>query len=112
MRMPSLPRASPAVILSFATLHQLLVAGIIFGWANLVPVLQDQRIFIDRCSDAERAAYLADANKPCSAALVSLNLAVTTGFSAVSFSSVLFGPLQDYFSVFYARCLACVHDWQ
>ena len=108
MRIPSLPRASPAVILSFATLHQLLVAGIIFGWANLVPVLQDQRIFIDRCSDAERAAYLADANKPCSAALVSLNLAVTTGFSAVSFSSVLFGPLQDYFSVFYARCLACV----
>jgi MFS family permease len=108
MRIPSLPKAPPAVILAFATLHQLLVAGIIFGWANLVPVLQDQRIFIDRCSGAERTAYLADANQPCSAALVSLNLAVTTGFSAVSFSSVVFGPLQDYFSVFYARCLACV----
>jgi len=103
-----LPDAQPKVILAFATLHQLLVAGIIFGWANLVPILLDQRIFIDKCSAADQAAYRADSSKPCDAVLVSLNLVVTTGFSAISFSSVLFGPLQDYFSVFYSRILACI----
>jgi hypothetical protein len=106
--MPCFPKAPPAVVLSFATLHQLLVAGIIFGWANLVPILLDQRIFIEKCSDAGAAAYRADASSPCNEALVSLNLAVTTGFSAVSFSAVLFGPLQDYLSVLYARLLACL----
>jgi hypothetical protein len=105
--MPCLPTAPPRVILALATLHQLLVAGIIFGWENLVPILLDQRIFIEKCGSDAQALYRADASKPCSEALVSLNLAVTTGFSAVSFSAVLFGPLQDYVSVFYARILAC-----
>jgi MFS family permease len=105
--MHCLPKAPPRVILAFATLHQLLVAGIIFGWENLVPILLDQRIFNEKCSGSAQAAYLADPSKPCNEALVSLNLAVTTGFSAVSFSAVLFGPLQDYVSVFYARILAC-----
>jgi hypothetical protein len=105
--MPCLPKASPRVILAFATLHQLLVAGIIFGWENLVPILLDQRIFIEKCSGAAQTSYRADASKPCNEALVSLNLAVTTGFSAVSFSSVLFGPLQDYLSVLWARVIAC-----
>jgi MFS family permease len=103
-----LPKVPPPVILALATLHQLLVAGIIFGWVNLVPVLLHQRIFIEECSDAAAAAYRADAAKPCNEALVKLNLAVTTGFSAVTFSSLLFGPLQDYCSVLYARILACV----
>ena len=91
-----LPRVSPPVILALATLHQLLVAGIIFGWVNLVPILLHQRIFIEECTDAAAAVYRADASKPCNEALVKLNLAVTTGFSAVTFSSLLFGPLQDY----------------
>jgi MFS family permease len=105
--LPCLPNAQPRVILAVATLHQLLVAGIVFGWANLVPILLDQRIFADKCSPADQATYLADPSKPCDAVLVNLNLAVTTGFSAVSFSSVLFGPMQDYISVFYSRILAC-----
>jgi MFS family permease len=106
--MPCLPRADRRVILALATLHQVLVAGIIFGWTSLVPVLLDKRIFAEKCTGAEHAAYIADAGQACKAVGVSLSLAVTTGFSAVSFSAVLFGPLQDYFSVFYSRILACL----
>ena len=83
-----------------AVIENLFFAGIIFGWANLQPVLVKEGYFGEGCANF---SILGNGSEICESQHKELSLVFTLGTSCGLFSTILVGSALDYLGIWTVR---------
>ncbi|XP_028400752.1 solute carrier family 43 member 3-like [Dendronephthya gigantea] len=98
----------------FGILEMVLFSGVIFGWANLVLVLKDEKLFRDLCEERDSNASTSitrektdDKSDVCGAQDERLALIFTLGVFAFNVAGFIGGAMLDKLGTRVVRLIAC-----